>query len=280
MNQATSEMGYAHDIVSEESSAQAITLAKVALEDAFIKSERPDISTLQHFGGMIRLSSELSQQLRLRERETEHLQEALRSKENVINKLQAKVCEIESAIDRNQEEYENFIRKHQEESFKRMESARWCPAQGRKVVSDLNTIKNKMKNWAKGTSVSDLNTIKNKMKNWAKGTSVKDMSLLQTLDGMDIASLMKDLSRVALLENNQLPQGLSTPKSASLLLNALLAHDVYTTIFRSPFFFLNDGLGHDLPRSGLDDTMNKIYQLAQACKWTDCEETTWADYLS
>jgi hypothetical protein len=261
MNQATSEMGYAHDIVSEESSAQAITLAKVALEDAFIKSERPDISTLQHFGGMIRLSSELSQQLRLRERETEHLQEALRSKENVINKLQAKVCEIESAIDRNQEEYENFIRKHQEESFKRMESARWCPAQGRKVVSDLNTIKNKMKNWA-------------------KGTSVKDMSLLQTLDGMDIASLMKDLSRVALLENNQLPQGLSTPKSASLLLNALLAHDVYTTIFRSPFFFLNDGLGHDLPRSGLDDTMNKIYQLAQACKWTDCEETTWADYLS
>ena len=85
---------------------------------------------------------------------------------------------------------------------------------------------------------------------------------------------------MVLLENNQLPRGLSTPKSSSLLLNALLAHNVYTTIFRNPFFFLNNRLRHNLPRARPEDTLDDIYHLAQACKLTDDEGKALANYLS
>jgi hypothetical protein len=142
-----------------------------------------------------------------------------------------------------------------------MESGRWLPREDSKVVGDLDRIKRNMRSWA-------------------KGTSIKDMSSLQTLDSISRAALMKDLSHMVLLENNQLPQGLSTPKSPSLLLNALVAHDVYTSIFRNPFFFLNDGLGHDLPRAGPENTLNEIYQLAQACELTGNGEEAFADELS
>jgi hypothetical protein len=248
--------------------------------------------------GSTSAKSDLGQQLHLKDAEIERLQEALREKDNImkqnstdhrrdvdrrkghfqkilddkkqewdakereleryngqirrdrdesIRRLEAEVREI--GLDRHmmQEQYDAFIRKQQEESFKQMESARWLPSEESKVSGDLYRIKREMRSWA-------------------KGTSIKEMSPIQTIDERDFAGLMKDLSCVVLLENNELPKGLSTPKSPSLLLNALLAHDVYTNLFRNPFFFLEDGLGHDLPRAGLDDILDKIYHLAQACK--------------
>ena len=292
------------DIVPEDPSTQAISLARETLKKAFANPEALHYDMLHQFSNMIRLSSRLSsvksdleQQLRSREREVEHFREALSAKENTIKEikkehqkdvdlqkdevhkilndkklewmakekgirwLQAKVHEIESERNKIQENYDTVIRKLQEESFKQMESGRWLPSEGSTVVRDLDRIKREMKSWA-------------------KGTSIKDRSPFHTLDVMNVATLIKDLSYVVLLDNNQLPQGLSTPKSSSLLLNALLAHDVYTTIFRNPFFFLNDGLGHDLPRAGPESTLNEIYQLAQAGRLTDDEEEALANYLS
>jgi hypothetical protein len=165
-----------------------------------------------------------------------------------MGKLENDVREIKSQRDVIQEQCDMVIRQYQEESFKQMESARWLPSEESKVVGDLDRIRRDMRAWA-------------------KGTSIKDMSRLQELDGVEYAALLKDLSYVALLENNQLPQGLSTPKSPSLLLNALLAHDIFSTIFRNPFFFLNDGLGHELPRAAPEDTLNEIYKMAQNCKF-------------
>jgi hypothetical protein len=165
-----------------------------------------------------------------------------------MGKLEDDVRDIKSQRDAIQEQCDMVIRQHQEESFKQMESARWLPSEESKVVGGLDRIRREMRVWA-------------------KGTSLKDTSRLQELDGVEYAALLNDLSYVVLLENNQLPQGLSTPKSPSLLLNALLAHDIYTTIFRSPFFFFNDGLGHELPRAATEDTLNKFYKIAQKCKF-------------
>jgi hypothetical protein len=165
-----------------------------------------------------------------------------------MGKLQDDVREAKSQRNMIQEQCDTVIRQHQEESFKQMESARWLPSEESKVVGDLDRIRRDMRAWA-------------------KGTSIKDMSRLQEFDGVEYAALLKDLSYVALLENNQLPQGLSTPKSPSLLLNSLLAHDIFTTIFQSPFFFFNDGLGHELPRASPEDTLNNIYKMAQKCKF-------------
>ncbi len=193
-----------------------------------------------------------------REKELERYNQQIRyDRDESIRRLQAEVREIESDRHMIQEKYDTFIRKQQEESFKKMESGRWLPSEESKVVGDLDRIKREMRTWA-------------------KGAAIKDMPL-QKIDQMEVADLMKDLSHVVLLKNNQLPQGLSTPKSPSLLLNALLAHHVYTNIFRNPFFFLKDELGQDMARAGLEDALDEIYQLAQACKLTDDEEKALAD---
>jgi hypothetical protein len=86
MNQKTSEMNSSDidardiDIVPEDSSMQAVSLARVALRQAFAKSESLHHATLKQFSSMINLSSglastnsRLEQQLCLREREIEHL---------------------------------------------------------------------------------------------------------------------------------------------------------------------------------------------------------------
>jgi len=157
------------------------------------------------------------------------------------------VFEAKSERNTIQEKYNTLIRKQQEESFKQMESGRWLPSEESKVVGDLHRVKRAMRSWA-------------------KSTSVKDMSPIQTLDEIDVATLMKDLSHVVLLEDNQLPKGLSGPKSASLLLNALLAHGVYMSLFRSPLFlFAEEGAQH-LSRAGPAAALDEIYGLAQACK--------------
>lgn len=77
---------------------------------------------------------------------------------------------------------------------------------------------------------------------------------------------MASLSLVAVLENNQLPRRLSTPKGPSLLLNALLAHDIYTSVFRNPFYFLDDNLENVPTGFEVDRSLNKIYSLALDCK--------------
>ena len=82
----------------------------------------------------------------------------------------------------------------------------------------------------------------------------------------DFSTLMGDLSHVVLLEDGQLPHELSSPKTPSLLLNALLAHDVYKNLFRNPFFFLEHEAGDYLRSDGPGKTLGSIYHLMQDCK--------------
>jgi hypothetical protein len=48
-----------------------------------------------------------------------------------------------------------------------------------------------------------------------------------------------------------------------LLLNALLAHNVYTSFFRSPFFFLENNDENTLSKTRPDGILEDIYQIAQ-----------------
>jgi hypothetical protein len=114
------------------------------------------------------------------------------------------------------------------------------------------------------------------MRFWAKTAAVKNIAAIQDVEEEQHACLIASLSLVTVVENNQLPRGLSTPKGPSLFLNALLAHDVYTSFFRSPFFFLNDDLEYGPTGAGLDDSLNKIYGFALDCKW---EASCDIDYL-
>jgi len=141
-----------------------------------------------------------------------------------------------------------FIRKHQEASFKQMESARWLPEDDTKVMGDLDRLKREMRTWS-------------------KAAAIKNISPLKVLVGAELGALMQKLEKVAVLENGDLPQSLvTTAKSSMLLLNALLAEDVYANFFRSPFFFLGHNI-NDNPANNLSEqVLMDIYRQAQSGK--------------
>jgi hypothetical protein len=182
------------------------------------------------------------------ERQITNLNHYQERKERVF---QAEIRKLKAERDSSEEKYEALIREQQEESFKQMSNARWLPIEDTKVVSDLGRIKKEMRNWA-------------------KSTGVKGAEALENLDHSEFMSLLKNLSHVAVIKNNELPRGLSESKSPALLLNALLAHHLYTTVFRSPFFFLDDGLGKDSSLSRGAALLRSIYKLAQDCKTKFC----------
>ena len=164
---------------------------------------------------------------------------------------QAKKRELEDQLEDVKAEYNLFFRQKQEEKFNEMES--WLPVEGSKVIGDLDRLKRDMRAFGKGMSTNDL--------------SVFQRPVFQRLDEANRVALLNDLAEVCVLTNDGLPEGLTSSKSpAALLLNALLAHHVYTTLFKNPFFFLGNGLGDVLPQSGLDSLLNEIYSRTQQGK--------------
>ncbi|KFY69893.1 hypothetical protein V499_09645 [Pseudogymnoascus sp. VKM F-103] len=195
------------------------------------------------------------------ERQQQHFQDKWQHREErhqqYYQNLRQQVQDLTSHRDKIQETYNALIRRQQEESFKQMETGRWLPREESRVLEDFARIRTLMRTWAKGAAVKNIGTI-------------------QDITEEQYASLMASLSLVAVVENNQLPGGLSTSKGPSLLLNALLAHDVYTSLFRSPFYFLNDNLEYWPTGGGLDGSLNKIYGIALDCKW---KASSGGDYL-
>lgn len=181
-----------------------------------------------------------------RERQLQrHISQITRDFEESSHNLQAKLRESESEKRVMREEHNAFVRKQQEASFGQMESARWRPMDEGKVMHALDRLKTDMRNWA-------------------KATSFKDNSRLRSFAEAESAALMQVLADVALVENGQLPDGLSTiARSPMLLLNALLAHSVYTSFFRSPFFFLGNNGPNAASNARPERILEDIYERAQ-----------------
>lgn len=161
---------------------------------------------------------------------------------NEIEKLQARLRQSQFEKAGIQQKYETFIRKQQEASFRQMEDARWRPTDERKVMDDLDRLKRSSRVWAKAVSIQEL-------------------SLLSSLEKRDYEALMQCLAPAVLFKNNELPKELfTTAKSPMLLLNALLAHSVYASFFRSPFFFLSN---IDSDGTSSVRILEEIYERAQ-----------------
>jgi hypothetical protein len=186
-----------------------------------------------------------------RERQLQrHISQITRHFEEGFHNLQTKLRESESEKLVMREEHNAFIRKQQEASFGRMESARWLPMDEGKVMHELDRLKTDMRSWAKATSFKD----NSRLRSFAEAES-------------ESAALMQELANVALVENGQLPEGLSTiARSPMLLLNALLAHSVYTSFFRSPFFFLGDNDPNAASNARPERILEDIYERAQEGK--------------
>lgn len=165
-----------------------------------------------------------------------------------VSNLQTQLQETQREKDALQMEHDAFIRGKQEASFRNMEPGRWAPTEESKIIGQLDRLRREMRTWA-------------------KGMAVKDMSLLETLDKKDLKSLMDYLSNVVALQDDQLPAGLATPKSPALLLNALLTHTLYSSLFRSPFFFLEEIYEDSLENIDIAGGLEQIYEMAQKCKF-------------
>jgi hypothetical protein len=162
--------------------------------------------------------------------------------------LQSKIEDIQLAKSALEAQYNAFIRKQQEVSFRQMESARWLPLDETKVLSDLDKLKKDMRSWA-------------------KTTSIKDISTLNALGEVESTALMQQLSNVIVMEDSYLPRGIfTTAKSPMLLLNALLTDHIYMTFFQSPFFFLEGSFKDSSSNSQPESVLEDIYQRAKTGK--------------
>jgi hypothetical protein len=251
-NQSSSPNRHLHEVIGQtrESSSSrkgSMRSPNQVLDVAALleRLEEKDKALENYSKKCIRLKKERKedqQQIEISIRNTEaefkgRIKQLIKDREHREERFQAQVAELIADRDSARKEYEDLVRKQQEESFKQMSTARWLPA-------DDNTV------------MIDFGRIKMVMRSWAKKNSIKIMARIENLEGPEYRSFLTALSNVAVFENEELPRGLQTPKSPGLILNAILAHHLCTNMFRSPFFFLEHLPGVEL--------LHQIYGVAQS----------------
>jgi hypothetical protein len=135
--------------------------------------------------------------------------------------LKDHAAQLEYERDTAQDKYTHLVRQQQEQSFKALDNGRFIPRDETKVKDDLDALKRSMKTWA-------------------RDAAIKIAAPWANFNEADLGSLSQALSPIAPSKQG-IPEGLSTPKIPGLLLNALLAHDVYEKIFQNPFLCFENG---------------------------------------
>jgi hypothetical protein len=177
------------------------------------------------------------------ERQIQYAQQSAADRDKMF---QARIHDIQMEKCALEEQHNALIRKQQLASIRQMESARWLPEDDTKIMSDLAKLKMDMRSWS-------------------KTSSIKDPSILQTLGEVEQTALMQELSNVVVLENGQLPKGITTTaKWPMLLLTALLTDHVYMSIFQSPFFFLGKKSENSSLTFRPEEILEDIYSRAQS----------------
>lgn len=148
------------------------------------------------------------------------------SKDRRIDDLEKQNRDLREQIDDMaivQDQYESEIRNAQTRRFREMSSGRWLPQEDAKVQDNIAGLHRKIRNWS-------------------KSTAIQDMELLKRLTAEQDNALLATLSKVMKISDDVIPPEIHQIKSSrcpSLLLNALLAHEVYTAMFQHPFAFLS-----------------------------------------
>jgi hypothetical protein len=177
------------------------------------------------------------------ERQIQSVQQSAEERNQIF---EARIHDLQMEKSALEEQHNALIRKQHLASIRQMESARWLPEDETKIKSDLAKLKMDMRSWA-------------------KTSSIKDVSILQSLGEVEHTALMQILSNVVVLENGQLPKGITTTaKWPMLLLNALLTDHVYMSIFQSPFFFLGKKFKNSSSTFRPEGILEEIYSWAQS----------------
>ncbi|KAF3480817.1 uncharacterized protein GIQ15_06164 [Arthroderma uncinatum] len=191
------------------------------------------------------------------EQEIHHLRSEVGRQRQVITELQEG-----NAFTKNENfqlrgklrEINGLIRRTQERAFGEIGQGKWSSQPDRDVRDDLSLFQRGIRDWSKEYAVDSIAALQSsKMSEEDKGEFLNNLGKVLTLS-----------------DNGSIPGSLASGKMErklpSILLNALVAHDVYTQVFDDPFYFLGQNDGADdqecLSVDGtplVNETLNKIY---------------------
>ncbi|EED23508.1 conserved hypothetical protein [Talaromyces stipitatus ATCC 10500] len=117
------------------------------------------------------------------------------------------------------------LRDAQEGAFRALKKGTWMPKEDYRVRDEFAKLEENIRNWAKAYALSDISTLQ------AKITETEKNSVLSKLDGYYDGDWDRLVSCTKALVQKRLPR---------ILVQALLAKDIFDNIFDNPFFFFNE----------------------------------------
>ncbi|TGO13105.1 hypothetical protein BTUL_0076g00050 [Botrytis tulipae] len=152
--------------------------------------------------------------------------EELRTLKKEIVDLKEQESELQQRSQQGREECSRAVQALQEMAFKPRGAGKWLPAEHDTINLEISTLHAAMTGWIRGATRDN---------SW-----LGDLS--EVFQGEDQAkdALREELSKVMVFKNDILPEGLPQKRAKKLLLEALLAHHLFTDVFSSPFSFLGD----------------------------------------
>lgn len=192
-------------------------------------------------------------------RNREQVQEAELStlRTEVINQRKTIRNHQEAAVAVNQENFElrekikelnSVIRQTQEKAFGRVSQGRWTAQPDRDIRDSLNLLQRRIRDWSKEYAIESTQAL-------------DDLKL----KGQEKAQFLGNLGNVLnLASDGNIPESLRAGKMSrrlpSILLNSLLAQNVYLQVFDDPFYFLGDEkVAQGDGRRRLGDALMEVY---------------------
>jgi hypothetical protein len=192
---------------------------------------------------------QLANELRNRIRQLEHInaeqsrmavahkQEVSRLKEDIGRyavqeaRLQKEVSVLEvnnAKLHERCNKFDDNLRVVQEQSLRQVSNGRWL------AQDDLNTY-------------DTLRSLRDQIKSWAIKFSIKNLQELDSLHGEDrkedLANLKSYLGSIFAGSTAEVaPADISSAKITSMMLTAVLAHEIHEKVLANPFFFLDGGV--------------------------------------
>jgi hypothetical protein len=145
--------------------------------------------------------------------------------EEEIRRLQGQV----KSYDEGYQLLQQQLRDAQEGAFRALKKGTWMPKEDHRVREEFAKLEENIRTWAKTYALSDISTLQEKITNTEKNR------VLSKLDGYYDVQNGGDWDRLI-----SCTKSLVQKRLPRILVQALLAKDVFQNIFDNPFFFLNE----------------------------------------
>lgn len=216
------------------SSAQALERMEDEIKKLTRGIELREMKIVEQSDELKRYMSDLNE----RKKADNAIRAAWNKQHETIRRMTTKNKNLEVERDLAKDKVNELIRAQQLASFKHIDSAHWTPKEDSQVKADLDNLKRLMKNTTKEIAVAVMPDL----------SSIGDESRK--------SAFMANLREIMRWEHGEDPlDGMNSRKSAAVVLNALLAHSVYTRVIQPAFSF------NDHPETGAN-TLGGIYHQA------------------